>query len=36
MKIETSEVLEDAFTKWNFLNFKQGLVSGYCIGIYPY
>lgn len=36
MKIETNEVLEAASTKWNFLNFKPGLVGGHCIGVDPY
>lgn len=36
MNIETSEVLEAASTKWNFLNFKPGLVGGHCIGVDPY
>ena len=30
------EVLEAAGTKWNFLNFKPGLVGGHCIGVDPY
>jgi UDP-N-acetyl-D-galactosamine dehydrogenase len=34
--IDTSEVLEAAGTKWNFLPFKPGLVGGHCIGIDPY
>lgn len=34
--IETSEVLEAAGTKWNFLKFKPGLVGGHCIGVDPY
>ena len=34
--IDTSEVLEAASTKWNFLPFKPGLVGGHCIGIDPY
>ena len=34
--IETHEVLEAAGTKWNFLNFKPGLVGGHCIGVDPY
>jgi UDP-N-acetyl-D-galactosamine dehydrogenase len=34
--IETSEVLEAAGTKWNFLPFKPGLVGGHCIGVDPY
>jgi UDP-N-acetyl-D-glucosamine/UDP-N-acetyl-D-galactosamine dehydrogenase len=36
MNINTSEVLEAARTKWNFLNFSPGLVGGHCIGIDPY
>jgi len=36
MDIDTSEVLEAAGTKWNFLNFKPGLVGGHCIGVDPY
>ena len=34
--IRTSEVLEAAGTKWNFLRFSPGLVGGHCIGIDPY
>ncbi|SCT97341.1 capsular polysaccharide biosynthesis protein CapL [Mammaliicoccus lentus] len=34
--IDTSEVLEASGTKWNFLNFKPGLVGGHCIGVDPY
>ena len=30
------DVLEAAGTKWNFLNFKPGLVGGHCIGVDPY
>ncbi|MNI58203.1 UDP-N-acetyl-D-glucosamine 6-dehydrogenase [compost metagenome] len=29
-------MLRAAGTKWNFLNFKPGLVGGHCIGIDPY
>ena len=36
MKINTYDVLEAAGTKWNFLNFKPGLVGGHCIGVDPY
>jgi UDP-N-acetyl-D-galactosamine dehydrogenase len=36
MEIDTLEVLEAASTKWNFLNFKPGLVGGHCIGVDPY
>ena len=34
--INTSDVLEAAGTKWNFLQFKPGLVGGHCIGVDPY
>ncbi len=34
--IDTSEVLETAGTKWNFLPFRPGLVGGHCIGVDPY
>jgi len=36
MNIDTGEVLKAAGTKWNFLNFKPGLVGGHCIGVDPY
>jgi UDP-N-acetyl-D-galactosamine dehydrogenase len=36
MGIDTLEVLKAAGTKWNFLNFKPGLVGGHCIGVDPY
>jgi UDP-N-acetyl-D-glucosamine/UDP-N-acetyl-D-galactosamine dehydrogenase len=36
MGIDTTEVLESAGTKWNFLKFKPGLVGGHCIGVDPY
>ncbi|MDN7134533.1 nucleotide sugar dehydrogenase [Pseudidiomarina terrestris] len=36
MGIDTHEVLKAASTKWNFLNFKPGLVGGHCIGVDPY
>lgn len=34
--IDTQDVLAAAGTKWNFLNFKPGLVGGHCIGVDPY
>ncbi|MAJ43815.1 MAG: Vi polysaccharide biosynthesis protein VipA/TviB [Candidatus Marinimicrobia bacterium] len=34
--IDTNEVLEAAGTKWNFLNYKPGLVGGHCISVDPY
>ena len=36
MNIDTTEVLQAAGTKWNFLPFKPGLVGGHCIGVDPY
>ncbi|MBB2145939.1 nucleotide sugar dehydrogenase [Pedobacter sp. LMG 31464] len=36
MNIDTADVLEAASTKWNFLNYKPGLVGGHCIGVDPY
>jgi UDP-N-acetyl-D-galactosamine dehydrogenase len=36
MGIDTSDVLEAAGTKWNFLKFRPGLVGGHCIGVDPY
>jgi UDP-N-acetyl-D-galactosamine dehydrogenase len=36
LDIDTNEVLAAASTKWNFLNFKPGLVGGHCIGVDPY
>jgi UDP-N-acetyl-D-glucosamine/UDP-N-acetyl-D-galactosamine dehydrogenase len=36
MNVNFQQVLEAANTKWNFLDFKPGLVGGHCIGIDPY
>ena len=36
MDIDTTDVLDAAGTKWNFLPFKPGLVGGHCIGVDPY
>lgn len=36
LELDTSEVLEAAGTKWNFLPFRPGLVGGHCIGVDPY
>ncbi|MCL6590478.1 MAG: nucleotide sugar dehydrogenase [Firmicutes bacterium] len=36
MGIDTQSVLRAAGTKWNFMNFKPGLVGGHCIGVDPY
>ena len=35
MKISTSEVLDAAATKWNFIRFEPGLVGGHCIAVDP-
>lgn len=34
--IETSDVLDAAATKWNFVKYSPGLVGGHCIGVDPY
>jgi UDP-N-acetyl-D-glucosamine/UDP-N-acetyl-D-galactosamine dehydrogenase len=34
--IDTSQVIDAASTKWNFLRFVPGLVGGHCIGVDPY
>jgi len=34
--IDTEDVLLAAGSKWNFLNFRPGLVGGHCIGVDPY
>jgi UDP-N-acetyl-D-glucosamine/UDP-N-acetyl-D-galactosamine dehydrogenase len=34
--LDTTEVLEVAGTKWNFLGFRPGLVGGHCIGVDPH
>lgn len=36
MDIDTAAVLDAAATKWNFLDFRPGLVGGHCIGVDPY
>ncbi len=36
MNIDTHDVLAAAGTKWNFLQFKPGLVGGHCISVDPY
>jgi UDP-N-acetyl-D-glucosamine/UDP-N-acetyl-D-galactosamine dehydrogenase len=36
LNIDTESVLKAAGTKWNFLNFRPGLVGGHCIGVDPY
>jgi len=34
--LDTMEVLKAAGTKWNFMQFRPGLVGGHCIGVDPY
>jgi len=36
LDVRTSDVIEAASTKWNFLPFTPGLVGGHCIGVDPY
>lgn len=36
MGIDTSDVIDAAATKWNFLKYRPGLVGGHCIGVDPY
>jgi UDP-N-acetyl-D-glucosamine/UDP-N-acetyl-D-galactosamine dehydrogenase len=36
LDISVHDVLETAATKWNFLDFRPGLVGGHCIGVDPY
>ncbi len=36
MGIDTTEVVEAAATKWNFIKLTPGLVGGHCIGVDPY
>tara|TARA_Y100000741_G_scaffold234836_1_gene179537 strand:+ start:982 stop:2280 length:1299 start_codon:yes stop_codon:yes gene_type:complete len=36
LDLDTSQILEAASTKWNFLPFSPGLVGGHCIGVDPY
>jgi len=34
--LDTNEVLDAAASKWNFVNYRPGLVGGHCIGVDPY
>lgn len=36
MNIETTDVLDAASSKWNFIKFTPGIVGGHCIGVDPY
>jgi len=34
--VDFEKVLTAALTKWNFMDFRPGLVGGHCIGVDPY
>jgi len=36
MDIDTTDVIDAAATKWNFIKMTPGLVGGHCIGVDPY
>jgi UDP-N-acetyl-D-galactosamine dehydrogenase len=36
MSLSSKKIFTAASTKWNFINFKPGLVGGHCIGVDPY
>ena len=36
MDLSVYDVLAAARTKWNFLDFRPGMVGGHCIGVDPY
>ena len=36
LNINSKDVFDAANTKWNFLDFRPGLVGGHCIGVDPY
>ena len=36
LDINTHEVIDAASTKWNFSDYRPGLVGGHCIGVDPY
>ena len=36
MGVDTNDVIDAASTKWNFLNFRPGIVGGHCISVDPY
>ena len=36
LKLDYSEVIRLAKTKWNFINFEPGLVGGHCLPVDPY
>lgn len=36
LDLDTNEVIDAAASKWNFSNYRPGLVGGHCIGVDPY
>lgn len=36
LHLDTNEVIDAAASKWNFANYRPGLVGGHCIGVDPY
>lgn len=36
LEIDVNQVLDAACTKWNFLNFRPGVVGGHCVGVDPH
>ncbi len=36
LNLDTTEILDAASSKWNFIPFRPGLVGGHCIGVDPY
>jgi len=36
LSLKTQDVLDAASTKWNFMDFRPGLVGGHCISVDPY
>ena len=34
--LDTNDVIDAAASKWNFSNYRPGLVGGHCIGVDPY
>ena len=36
LDVPFKEIIEAAKTKWNFIDFRPGIVGGHCIGVDPY
>ena len=36
LNLDTNEIIDVASSKWNFQDFRPGLVGGHCIGVDPY